>query len=130
MNIKKLLFILMITVTNAALANQATIEFAELHHQGSSWNISVTLKHKDTGWNHYANAWQVVDVHNKLLGKRVLLHPHVNEQPFTRSLYSVKIPANVKVIFIEGIDSVHGLSPDRLRIDLRQSSGKGYKINR
>lgn len=113
-----------------AVADQVSIEFAELNRRDNSWNISVRLKHKDTGWDHYANAWQVVDVNNKLLGKRVLFHPHVNEQPFTRSLYSVKLPVDTKIIYIEATDSVHGLSSDRLRIDLSKASGKRYNINK
>ena len=38
-----------------------------------------------TGWEHYANKWDVVGPDDTILGTRVLLHPHVNEQPFTRS---------------------------------------------
>jgi len=130
MKIKVLFLILAGVFTVPAVAGQVAIEFAELNQRDKSWNISVTLKHKDTGWNHYANAWQVVDEHNKLIGKRVLHHPHINEQPFTRSLYSVNVPAGTKIIIIEATDSVHGLSSDRLRIDLNKSSGKRYKINR
>ncbi|NOY66857.1 MAG: hypothetical protein GXP13_05560 [Gammaproteobacteria bacterium] len=126
----KLLFLVSMLMTASVQADQVQIKFAELHHLGNTWNISVTLKHKDSGWNHYANAWQIVDGKNKLIRKRVLLHPHVNEQPFTRSLYSVKIPGNTKVIFIEAMDSIHGVSPDRLRIDLSRTSGKRYKINK
>jgi len=117
-------------VSTAGSADQVSIQFAEFNKQVGSWNVSVTLKHKDGGWDHYANAWQVVDGDNKILAKRVLHHPHVKEQPFTRSLYSVKIPDNTKLVFIEATDSVHGLSADRLRIDLSRPSGKRYKINR
>ncbi len=48
--------------------------------------ISVTLSHGDTGWDHYADGWQVIGADDTVLGTRVLHHPHVNEQPFTRSL--------------------------------------------
>lgn len=129
MKIKIAFFILLSIVTNVAFSDNVSIQFAKLHKQVDGWNISVTLKHKDSGWSHYANSWQVVDEKNNLLGKRVLVHPHVNEQPFTRSLYSVKIPVNVKVIYIEATDLVHGLSNDRLRIDLSKPSSKRYKID-
>lgn len=130
MKIKLLLPVLMIMAVNVALADQVSIQFAKLYQQGGSWNVSVTLKHGDTGWSHYANAWQLVDAQNNLLAKRVLSHPHVNEQPFTRGLSAVNIPKNIKVIFIEATDSVHGLSTDRLRIDLTQSTGERYTVNR
>lgn len=51
--------------------------------------VSVTLRHPDTGWDHYADAWEVLDTDGARLGLRVLAHPHVNEQPFTRSLSGI-----------------------------------------
>ena len=75
-----------------------------------SWTISVTLLHDDSGWEHYANRWDIVDANGNLLGSRELLHPHVNEQPFTRSLTSVEIPNNLTEVTIVANDSVHGLS--------------------
>jgi hypothetical protein len=48
--------------------------------------FDVTLSHPDTGWDHYADGWRVEDQDGNVLGTRVLGHPHVTEQPFTRSL--------------------------------------------
>jgi hypothetical protein len=48
--------------------------------------VHVTLTHPDTGWDHYADGWEVLDADGTRLGLRELLHPHVDEQPFTRSL--------------------------------------------
>jgi hypothetical protein len=64
----------------------------------------------------------------KVLGERTLYHPHVNEQPFTRTLSGLNIPAATKRIYIEAHDKVHGWSKDRLLIDLKNNSGKRYKI--
>ena len=37
------------------------------------WNFDVTLSHKDTGWDDYANAWRVLDGDGKeQLGMRKL----------------------------------------------------------
>ncbi len=72
----------------------------------------VTLKHKDTGWEHYANKWTIGTEDGKLLGSRTLHHPHVNEQPFTRSLSRVKIPEGIKKVYIKAYDSVHKESKD------------------
>ncbi|MBF9028880.1 hypothetical protein HKCCE3408_00610 [Rhodobacterales bacterium HKCCE3408] len=52
----------------------------------SGGSLSVTLTHPDTGWDHYADAWEVLDAGGESLGVRDLTHPHVEEQPFTRSL--------------------------------------------
>ncbi len=72
-----------------------------------SYHFDVTVKHKDEGWNHYVNKWDVVAPNGKVLATRVLHHPHVNEQPFTRSLFSVKIPAEIKRVTIRAYDSIH-----------------------
>ena len=67
----------------------------------------MTVRHKDEGWNHYVNKWEILSPDRKVLATRVLHHPHVNEQPFTRSIYSVKIPKGMKSIIIRAYDSVH-----------------------
>lgn len=82
---------------------------------GGKFRIDVTVKHADTGWDHYANKWEVVDEAGNVLGTRVLAHPHVNEQPFTRSL-TVKIPESITTVIIRAGDSVHELGGAEQRI--------------
>jgi len=81
-------------------------------------NFSVTLKHADSGWDHYANQWDVLAPDGTVLGTRVLYHPHVNEQPFTRSLGNVLIPKNLSHVFIRAADSVHGEASKKFKVDL------------
>ena len=73
-----------------------------------NWTFNVTLKHGDTGWDHYADAWEVRTESGKALGTRILAHPHVDEQPFTRSKSGIKIADNVERVVIHAKDSVHG----------------------
>lgn len=80
--------------------------------------ISVTLSHADTGWEHYADGWEVLDEAGNRLGFRELLHPHVNEQPFTRSLSGVLVPAEATKIYIRARDNVDGWAPDVFAVDL------------
>ena len=80
--------------------------------------FSVTLEHADEGWNHYADQWDVVTLDGKLLKSRVLYHPHVDEQPFTRSLSGVVIPAGVTQVRIRARDSRHGYSKNEVIVDL------------
>ncbi|MEO1066529.1 MAG: hypothetical protein AAFW47_04035 [Pseudomonadota bacterium] len=75
---------------------------------GDRWRFDVTVSHADTGWDHYANRWEVVGEDGAVLGTRVLAHPHVEEQPFTRS-GTYEIPAGVDEVVIRSNDSVHGL---------------------
>lgn len=73
---------------------------------GDRYRIDATLRHDDTGWDHYANRWEVRAPDGRLLGTRELLHPHVEEQPFTRSL-TLEIPREVATVTIVAFDSVH-----------------------
>ncbi|MCW8920529.1 MAG: hypothetical protein OQK68_03545 [Sedimenticola sp.] len=82
------------------------------------YHIQATLRHADTGWDHYANAWRVLAPDGSILGERILYHPHVNEQPFTRALSSILIPPGTPYIEIEGQDLVHGSSPIHYKIEL------------
>jgi len=71
------------------------------------YRVDATLEHADTGWDHYADRWDVLAPDGTVLGVRELAHPHVNEQPFTRSL-TLEIPAGITVITLRANDSVHG----------------------
>ncbi len=46
----------------------------------------------------YCDAFKVMDAKGKLLGERVLWHDHQTEQPFTRDLHGVVIPADLTEI--------------------------------
>lgn len=71
--------------------------------------FAVTVRHDDAGWDHYADRWEVVAPDGTVLGTRVLLHPHVDEQPFTRSLTGVVIPKSIRRVRVRAHDKVHGL---------------------
>lgn len=114
-----------------ALAGEVEILDATFSQQSDqSWNVSATLRHADTGWENYADAWRVVAGKDTILGTRTLVHPHVNEQPFTRSLSPVKIPADTKTVYIEAHDLVHGWSSQRLEINLLDAREGRLKVNR
>ena len=99
-----------------AFAGEVTIVDATLRASGGSYSASVTLRHDDTGWDHYADAWRVLAPDGTVLGTRTLYHPHVDEQPFTRSLGGIEIPAGTTEVMIEARDNVHGWSPQRLTV--------------
>jgi hypothetical protein len=115
----------------AAFAGEASIEFARFERQADgAWHVSVTLRHADSGWDHYADAWRVVAADGAVIGTRTLYHPHVNEQPFTRSLSGVNPPADAARVYVEAHDSVHGWNPERLAVDLDAERGDRFEVKR
>jgi len=95
-----------------AFADPVVIENVTATQSGDAWRFDVTVSHPDTGWDHYADGWEVLDVDGNSLGIRVLAHPHVNEQPFTRSLGGVTIPQGTTEVFIRARCSVDGWNSD------------------
>jgi len=90
-------------------AGEADVVAAEAAQESDgTWRFSVAVRHGDEGWDHYADRWQVETPEGRVLGTRVLLHPHENEQPFTRALGGVVIPPEVTEVVIRAHDSVHG----------------------
>jgi hypothetical protein len=72
------------------------------------------VRHADTGWEHYADHWRVLSPDGDELGRRILHHPHVSEQPFSRSLSGIHIPAETRVVTVEAHDSVHLFGGERV----------------
>lgn len=83
------------------------------------FRIDATVAHADTGWDHYADSWEVLGPDGAVLGVRELAHPHVNEQPFTRSL-TLEIPDGVTTVTLRATDSVHGLGGESFILELPQ----------
>lgn len=115
---------------NVVLAQAGEVEIVrtEFTQRGDAWYVSTTLRHDDTGWNQYADAWRVITEDGKVLGTRVLYHPHEDEQPFTRSLGGVEIPAEIDIVYVEAHCKVHGWSKQRVRVELRQKAGERFRI--
>ncbi len=113
----KSLAVSLLLLSTASLADEVRIVDVRVECT-SSCTFAVTLEHADTGWDHYANQWDVMTLDDKLLGSRVLHHPHENEQPFTRRLSGVTIPQGVSQVKIRARDSVHGYGSQEFVVDI------------
>ena len=106
---RKLFFSLILVLFGMTLAKAGEVDVlsVEVRKSGEQYRFAVTVEHGDEGWDHYADGWEVVDKDGTIYGKRVLAHPHVDEQPFTRA-GTFEIPEGVNSVIIRAHDSVHG----------------------
>jgi len=63
----------------------ANVISVEVTGSENSYQFSVGVRSPDTGCDQFADWWEVLSPDGPLLYRRVLLHSHVGEQPFTRS---------------------------------------------
>jgi len=102
-----------------AWAGEADVVNVEaVQRPGGTYDFHVAVRHGDAGWDHYADKWQVIGPDGKMLGERILLHPHVNEQPFTRSLTGVTIPDGIDSVTLRAGDSVHEFGGEEMTVKL------------
>ena len=121
----------------SAQAFEDDLDFAQVIHvvatqeRGGTWRFDVTVEHNDEGWDHYADAWEVVNHETgEVLAERVLLHPHVNEMPFTRSESRVSIPADLTLLRVRARCTVHGFGGYEVVVDLSEAEGERFTVRR
>jgi hypothetical protein len=111
--------ILFCLLASPALADEPVIEaVSATQSSNGTWRFDVTIAHPDTGWDHYADGWRILDEDGNELGLRVLHHPHVDEQPFTRSLSGVRIPEGTKRVQVQARDLPKGWNATTVFVDL------------
>ncbi len=119
---KRLISAVMIMIP-AAVANAGEADVLEATAKRQSdgrYVVSATIRHADEGWDHYADRFDVLTPEGKVIATRVLAHPHVNEQPFTRQVGGVVVPDGVTELTVRAHDKVHGLGGKEAVIKLPQ----------
>jgi hypothetical protein len=116
---KRLGAILAFLLAGAAVAGEADVIDAKVvRARDGTYNFDVTIKSNDKGWEYYCDAFEVLAPDGKVLGTRVLLHPHEDEQPFTRELYGVKVPPGVDRVIIRARHKPKGYDGKTLLVKL------------
>lgn len=102
-----------------------------------SWTFAVTVQHPDSGWEDYADGWDVVLPNGTVVKPdpdspftRLLLHPHVNEQPFTRSQANIRIPGGIGQVTVRAHDLVDGYGGREVIVDLDADNGQDFEVIR
>ena len=100
-----------------------------------TWSFQVTVQHPDTGWEDYADGWDVLTPDGEVLKPdpespftRLLLHPHVDEQPFTRSQSGIVIPPGVTQVRVRAHDLVDGYGGREVLVDLTVQGGEDFEV--
>ena len=108
----------------ASIAGEADVIAAKVEHMGGNfYRFDVTVQHADESWEHFSKAWEVLDMDGKVLGARILQHPHTHEQPFTRS-HTLTIPENINQVKIRAYDLVHEYGGKELTLDIKKGNQK------
>ncbi len=118
--LKRLLpLLLLLSSSGFSIAGEADVVEVRIKGKAPDYRFYVTVKHADTGWDHYADGWEVIGADGTIYGKRILAHPHVDEQPFTRS-GAITIPEGVTSVIVRAHDSVDGYGGAEITVELEQ----------
>ena len=124
--------------TTAPPSADANVTFVRVvQTDNETFTFHVTVEHPDTGWEDYADGWDVVLPDGTVVKKnaddpftRLLLHPHENEQPFTRSQSGLQIPTDVTSVTVRAHDFVDGFGGKTVVVDLTADEGDGFRVER
>ena len=101
------------------------------------WTFHVSVKHKDVNWYDFADGWDVVlpdgsPVKPDPFGQftRHIRHPHVHEQPFTRTQKEISIPKDVDRVRVRAHDKKHGWGGKEVEVLLNVRFGENYSVKR
>ena len=101
------------------------------------WTFHVTVAHPDTGWDDYADGWDVVLPDGTVVRPdpaspftRLLLHPHETEQPVTRSQSGIVIPPDVTEVTVRAHDLVDGWGGHEVVVELARNVGVMFEVQR
>ena len=108
-----------------------------VEERSGSWTFTVTVSHPDKGWDDYADGWDIILPDETVIKAdesspftRLLLHPHVGEQPFTRSQSGLSIPADISMVKVRAHDLVDGFGGREVTVDLNKSMGDDFEVIR
>jgi len=88
----------LLAVAGGAAAADLKADVVDVRTGGAAggFQFMVTVASPDTGCRQYADWWEVVGEDGTLLYRRVLLHSHVGEQPFSR--YGGPVPVGADTV--------------------------------
>ncbi len=123
--------------THESTADADVLSVRAVESADGTWTFHVTVAHPDSGWEDYADGWDVVFPDGSIVlpdadstFTRLLLHPHETEQPFTRSQSGITIPPDVTSVTVRAHDIVDGFGGREVVVDLSVSEGADFVVER
>lgn len=107
--------------TGHSSGEDATVRAVSVTGVEGAFTFGVEIASPDSGCDHYADWWEVVDPDGRLMYRRVLLHSHVDEQPFTRTGGPVPVSPDQDLII-----RVHMHPEGYARSGMRGSVSSGF----
>ena len=105
--------------------------------QDKTWTFHVTVEHKDVNWYDYADGWDIVLPDGTILKPdpfgqytRHVRHPHVEEQPFTRTQKELEIPEGVDRVRVRAHDKKDGWGGNEVEVLLDVRFGDNFSVKR
>ena len=109
---------LLMLFTSESFAGEAdVVDVLTIRQSNGNFVFRVSVLHTDEGWEHYADAFEIVSLSGEILATRILAHPHVNEQPFTRSII-VKLDPSIRTVTIRAKDKIHQYGGKTIEVTL------------
>jgi hypothetical protein len=106
------------TPASDPLSHDAQVVDVLMSGPDGAFLFGVTVTSPDTGCDSFVDWWEVVTPDGELLYRRVLLHSHVGEQPFTREGGPVAAGPADEVIVRAHMNTT-GYSPSAMRGSFR-----------
>jgi len=82
------------------------------------FDFDVTISSPYDTPQRYSDAFRVTSTSGQPYGERKLLHDHAFEQPFTRDLYGVPIPAGIRTVVVQARDQKYGYGGKTMKVIL------------
>jgi hypothetical protein len=82
------------------------------------FDFDVTVSSPYDSARRYADGIRARSKDGVVYGKRKLFHDHAEEQPFTRDMYRVEVPAGVRSVVVEARDQRFGYRGKTVEVDL------------
>ena len=112
---------LLLLVASAAWAGEADVVAVAVDRHPETedvFDVRATILSTDTGDDYYADAFEVLGTDGRVLGRLELIHPHADEQPFTRALENLKIPLGIDRVTVRAHHKPRGYDGQTVTVRL------------